>query len=154
MVSYWVEGFEVRGKERWLEGWWWWLRFSVSLWRVQRWQVDEVVAFNLSGAPRSWKNKERQSKTRRTERYQTTLSVVVHRETRRKGMCTKSRPTIIFTRHFFLTSTFTPTITLSPPHLVFVGINNNCQLIISRQNLHQSGVVIHGVTGQAEQTGP
>lgn len=47
--------FYQRKKHGWRRFW-----FSLQLRQVQCWQVDEVVAFNLSGAPQACGNKEKQ----------------------------------------------------------------------------------------------
>lgn len=62
------------------------------------------------------------------------------------------RPTIIF---ILLASTSFPSpVTLSLPHSVFVGVYYKRKLVVSRQDLCQSYVVVHRVAGQAEQAGP
>lgn len=63
--------------------------------------------------------------------------------------------TITFICHFFFTLTSSASsVTHSFPHPLFVDIYCKCQLVVSRQDLSQSCIVIHCVAGQAEKTRP
>lgn len=120
----------------------WWVSFSEHLWRVQSWEIDEAVAFNLSGARRSCRKKRKEDQLKQTRLEFTT----------RSRCSVRDNLTIAFSLRFFLTPTsFSSSVS---PHLFFEGVYDKRQLVTGLQDMGESRVVIHGVAGEAEQGGP